>query len=72
VRISANARSPLIPAALTQLPNRSRRICASMVGPAQTAVPWGCAFSGEIDGQVTSTCASALRRACRGRTRPRP
>ena len=26
----------------------------SIVGPAQTATPPGCLFSGEIDGQVTS------------------
>ena len=34
--------------------NRSRRISMSMVGPAHMLVPFGCRFSGESEGHVTS------------------
>ena len=36
------------------VPNSSRRISPSIVGPMASDVPYGCGFSGDSDGEVTS------------------
>ena len=56
-----------------QRSNRSRRICASIDGPAHRVAPCGCGFSGEIEGAVTSApvLGSSTRVAAKNSAAPR-